>query len=671
MSMTSLPGLRLSLLAGLIGLLVCSATATDWQSIGPNGGDARSLAYDPRNPDRIFMGTMAGKLFLSSDGGAHWSQFARLGGDDYVLDNVAINPVDPNVMYVAAWALVNNDGDLFRSSDGGKTWQTLPGIHGKSLRAMALAPSDPKIIVVGALDGVYESQDGGDSWAQISPPHHAEIKNVQSVAIDPKNPAIIYAGTWHLPWKTSDGGKTWESIKKGIIDDSDVFSIIIDPTNPSNMYASACSGIYRSESAGLLFHKIQGMPFSARRTRMIRMDPANSDIVYAGTTEGLWKTVNGGKEFVRMTPPNVVVNAILVDPRNPQRVLLATDRGGVLLSENGGQSFTSSNAGFSQRQVASLIVDRNDSNTLYAGLINDKEFGGVFVSHDAGAHWQQMSSGLEERDVFALRQTEGGTLVAGTNRGIFAWGSEEYRWLPINTILTEKKEPVHTASHLKRAAFRTIVARSEFESRVTDVDVSGPVWYAATPKGLFSSTDEGKVWHGGPVAGQSDFLAVQVRKQTIAAASHSGVAISLDSGATWFAANLPAYITDIFGLTLGPENTIWLASRQGVFRSGDNGDSWEHVLSGLPAMNVTSIAYDQETRRLFATALTSSAIYISNDAGYHWARNDAHMPLRGAVSQHGRLFVTTSYDGILAEGEEGQHGTITSSIAAPASTARQ
>src|ERR1051326_2944966 len=121
------------------------------------------------------------------------------------------------------------------------------------------------------------------SWDLISPPHHAEIKNLQSVAIDPKNPDVIYVGTWHLPWKTADGGKTWESIKKGVIDDSDVFSIIVDPVNPANVYASACSGIYKSEDFAGLFHKVQGMPFSARRTRVLRMDPTNPSVVYAGT----------------------------------------------------------------------------------------------------------------------------------------------------------------------------------------------------------------------------------------------------------------------------------------------------------------------------------------------------------------------------------------------------
>src|SRR5207244_9976923 len=104
------------------------------------------------------------------------------------------------------------------------------------------------------------------------------------------------------------------------------------------------------------------------------------------------------KTFKRMTSPSVVVNAVMVDPRKTSRVILATDRAGVLVSDDGGDSFSASNQGFSHRQVASLLVDRSDSSTLYAGLLNDKEHGGVYISRDAGADWQHMSGGVEGRE---------------------------------------------------------------------------------------------------------------------------------------------------------------------------------------------------------------------------------------------------------------------------------
>jgi photosystem II stability/assembly factor-like uncharacterized protein len=148
-------------------------------------------------------------------------------------------------------------------------------------------------------------------------------------------------------------------------------------------------------------------------------DPEDREVVYAGTTEGLYKTVNGGRNFRRMTEADVVVNDVYVDPRDSKHVLLATDRGGVLASQDAGETFTGSNAGVSERKVSALLVDRDDSSRMYAGVVNDKNFGGVFKSTDGGASWQQVQQGLDGLDVFALSETKDGTVVAGTSHGIF------------------------------------------------------------------------------------------------------------------------------------------------------------------------------------------------------------------------------------------------------------
>src|SRR5256885_184587 len=174
-----------------------AASAQVPSSLGPHGGDVRRLAYAPDNPNRVFLGTSAGRMYVSNDGGASWELFAHLGaGFDFVLDNILINPREPKTMYVAAWSIEQNTGELFRTTDGGRNWTPLKGMRGKSVRSLAMATSDTKVLVAGALDGVFRSNDAGDSWTLISPPNHADIKNIQSVAIDPKSTQTIYAGTW-------------------------------------------------------------------------------------------------------------------------------------------------------------------------------------------------------------------------------------------------------------------------------------------------------------------------------------------------------------------------------------------------------------------------------------------------------------------------------------------
>ena len=227
----------------------------------------------------------------------------------------------------------------------------------------------------------FRSLSAGRSWERISPPYHQEIRNIESLALDPNDPQVIYAGTWHLPWKTTDGGRIWRSIKTGIIDDSDIFSIMVDWSNHRRVFASACSGIYRTDSAGAAWRKIQGIPYSARRTRVLRQDPGNPAVLYPGTTEGLWKTESGGRGWQRMTSSRLAINDILVDPRDPAHLLLGTERAGVLESFDSAKTFRASNQGFSHRRVSAAAFDPA-SGRLYAAVVHDRQYGGVFFSED-------------------------------------------------------------------------------------------------------------------------------------------------------------------------------------------------------------------------------------------------------------------------------------------------
>ena len=635
-----------ALLFVLLALCCASAAwAGQWTALGPDGGDVRSLAYDPQNPDHIFLGTSTGTLFSSTDGGKSWARFAHLGsGDDYVIDHLAIDPQSPNKMYAAAWSVETQQaGDVFHSEDAGKTWEILPTMHGKSIRALAISASDSKTLVAGAVDGVFRSTDSGKNWQKISA-GNSEIHSIESIAVDPKNPDVIYAGTWHLAWKTDDGGANWHHISKGMIEDSDVFSIIVDSTNPSVVFASACSGIYKSQSAGESFQKIQGIPFSARRTRVLKQDPTNPAIVYAGTTEGLWKTIDAGKTWSRATDSDVVVNDVMVDPRNSMRVMLATDRAGVLASSDGAHSFLTTNHGYTHRYVTSILADKNDPNTMFVSVVNDRELGGVFVSHDAGQHWIQNSKGLDGRDVFTLKQTSNGELVAGTNRGMFVLARHSTEWSPINDIV-ERASSRRTKSEV----------HSILTARVSDVEITPTSWMAATSAGLFTSSNQGKSWTGGAVMGKQDFVSVRADGNLIAVATRSDVLVSKDGGSTWQDSSLSASISSIRGLTIS-DGQIMFASREGAFRSPNGGAGWEHMQNGLPDKNISSISYDQNNQRLLATSTETGVVFESQDNGRTWTRGpDTGFPLRNISVVQGRLMAATPFDGVVMQPENEDH----------------
>jgi photosystem II stability/assembly factor-like uncharacterized protein len=623
--MLSVSKLRLVVAFFFVGWLAVTASATDLRVVGPEGGDVRRLAAAPDNPDRIFLGTSSGRLYVSEDRGQSWSVLAHLGdGFDYVLDNIEIDPSNSKVMYVAGWSIEGKTGEVFKSRDGGRSWSSLSSIKGKSVRALSIAPSNSKVLVAGALDGVFRSNDGGDSWKLISPPEHKDIRNIESVAIDPKDPNVVYAGTWHLAWKTNDGGQNWHQINRGMIDDSDVFSIIVDPKQPNVVFASACSGIYKSQTAGELFHKVPGIPFSSRRTRVLKQDPNNSNIVYAGTTEGLWRTTDLGQTWKRVSAANVIVNDVLLSTSDANLVMLATDRIGVLVSKDGTRSFSPSNNGYSHRQVATVAVDNKNSNRLYAGTLNDREFGGVFVSDDGGSRWQQMSAGLGGHDVFQVRQDDQGNLFAATNGGLFRYNQKSKLWMKI------------------------VPARMDQKLRVADVDLSGNVWYIATSEGLYSSKNRGASWTPVASAGKQPFISVHTQSSVTAAAGYSKIYVS-SNGNSWQQLHVPL-VSYISGMTLDANGFVWLNSPQGVFRQVSDG--WEKARE-LPEEKIASLDFDRKSNSVIAITKNANRVLVSHDGRKWRSVFNSGVPIRTVALSNDRVFAGTTFDGVVSDSGRG------------------
>jgi photosystem II stability/assembly factor-like uncharacterized protein len=651
--------LRVAALAAFLsGCSCCTAFAavSPWNPAGPDGGDARRFAFSAQDPNRIYVGTTDSWIYVSSDGGSSWSRLAHLGQqDNLVVDSLVVDRADPRTLYAGVWVMDHPDGGIYISHDAGHTWTEAPEMQGQSVRSLTEARSNPHILVAGTLRGVYRTVDRGQHWSEISPPGSTEIHEVESLAIDPYDAGTIYAGTWHLPWRTQDGGAHWSNIKQGVIDDSDVFSMIVDPSRPSVVFLSACSGIYRSDNYGGDFRKVQGIPATARRTRSLRMDPANRNTVYAGTTEGLYKTEDGGDHWTRTTGADVIVNDVYIDPRNPKHVLLATDRSGILASEDGGSGFEASNTGFSQRQVSALLADNR---TLYAGVINDKSYGGVFSSSDEGRTWKQQSDGLHGRDVFVLARGGDGTVLAGTGDGIFRLEGDT--WIAANALAGADPAVPAKAAHTRRARSRhraepKPAAPGEIHGRVTALAASDDAWYAATAHGVFRSGDRGEQWAQVLAPHDADsffrngeYLALAVSGKTVFAGRREGIMVSEDAGATWRAIPLPQGLTALATLTLAPDGSLWAGGREGVFDSKNGGQSWT-PLRRLPIVAVTSIAWSSALDRLIVTSGEGTVIYAVDPRDGNWRWWNTGWTVRAVASVNGRLAAASLYSGVVMQ----------------------
>jgi photosystem II stability/assembly factor-like uncharacterized protein len=577
--------------------------AEAWIPSGPPGGDVRSLAADPRDPRVLYLGTADGVLYRSADAGQSWQRlspgFPKRGVS---LDDLEVDP--DGVVYVAYWEVTGQGGGVARSADGGRTFKVLEGIEGEGVRAFAIAPSDPRVLVAGTLSGVFRSTDAGESWQPISPAGHPEIRNLDSVAIDPATPDVVYVGTWHLPWKTSDGGRTWSPIHEGMVNDSDVMTLNVDVRDRRLVYATACTGIYRSGDSGLRWSKIRGIPSSSRRTRAFAQDAARPGTFYAGTTEGLWVSEDETASWRLLTSSRLVINAVVVLPGGV--VLLGCDGAGVLRSTDRGRTWAAANEGFSARFVSRVIFDRGRRQVL-AGILGDREHGGVFAAATPGGPWAPLGPGLEGREVLALTAASD-QVLAGTDDGVFLSGGRGESW----------------------RRFEIKVDGTDAHPRVTDLLVvdgpagPGSVILAASAKGLLRSTDRGGLWESRRLGLASAVLALAVAPgspATVAAATSLGLFTSADAGESWTPrGGTPDSCIHSLAFLPGGDRVLFVATPRGLFRSPDQGETWAPRGGGLPLSDITGLALHPDGRVLYVSDFARGGVYRSEDAGDSWVR---------------------------------------------------
>ena len=433
-----------------------SGYSSTWQATGPPGGDVRDLVVDPNNADRLYFGTLDGQIYTSADGGKNWVLLYNFNRPKLFVDHILVDPRDSRVLYAAAHRH-KEPGGFFKSTDGGRKWKESSELKNEALHSMTQSKSDPNVLIVGTFNGIFRSDDAGESWEQLPTQTTAGLVHVESLAMDPRTPDIIYAGTWYLPYKTIDGGKTWKSIKNGIIDDSDIFAIDIDPRDPNHLIASACSGIYETKNAGESWRKVQGIPSQSRRTRAILQHPSVPGVVFAGTTEGFWRSERGGDadSWMVTTSRQMEINSITVHPSRPETIYIGTNNYGVMISNDSGKTFTPTNGGYSGRFANSIVADWEMPNRIYAATINTATGGGfLFTSNDNGQTWRPSMRNMPARLItYSILQDlrDANIIYLGTNLGIYRSVDRGASWAPIWAGNSVPEKKTRAGSKKKRA----------------------------------------------------------------------------------------------------------------------------------------------------------------------------------------------------------------------------
>jgi photosystem II stability/assembly factor-like uncharacterized protein len=589
-----------------------TAKFTSWQSLGPSGGDIRTVAIDPKNKSNIYVSTLDSQVYGSRDAGRTWRLLATFSRPQIILDDIIIDSRDSRVIYVSGHRH-KEPGGFFKSSDSGLNWKEAKELRNEAVQALAQSPSNPNILLAGTVNGVFRSTDSGDSWQKIASAT-LPLDN-DSIAIDPKDANTVYVGTWWRAYKTTDGGANWRLIKNGMIDDSDVFAIDIDPRDPNHIYASACSGIYESFNKGEKWGKAQGIPSASRRTRAIKFHPTLAGTVLAGTTEGFWMTSGVGWSLT--TSKALEINSIAVHPDEPNKIYIATNNYGLMVSSDGGRNFAQSNGNFTSRMMLSIVSDVERPNRLYATTNNTAGGGGfVFTSDDGGQSWNPSMRNLVANNdvpITLLQDKVNPNLIyLGSNSGIFRSIDRGASWTKIAPKPAPKGKVTYKKVGKKMVAVKPppadpkkISALGERINALAYTDDGRNGIYAATESGLYRTYNIDTGWE-------------RVWQQSVPNPANPKMSVT----------------ERVFVITVSPAdpNQLWMGtSRSGLLRSNDGGATWATVLD-VPAVAPISAIDIPAGRPDYIYVGTTQTLYLSRDGGQKWSRRGGNLPLGNFAS---------------------------------------
>jgi photosystem II stability/assembly factor-like uncharacterized protein len=567
--------------------LLSANLSAAWLATGPFGGDADIVRAIPKTRGHIIAAARNGLIFSSVNGGASWINLPFPAQFSGVLHALEIDPKLNGPWYAGVESDMSRVSGVYKSTDAGLTWHLLAGTEGIGVWSLALWPGDSSVIAAGTSTGIFISNDAGASWKRISPVNDTELRPVVSLAFHPTDSKMLYAGTTHLPWRTTDGGVTWESIHTGMLDDSDVFSIQVDAHRPEHVMASACSGVYNSIDGAGHWTKLD-TPKGAFRTHFVALDPRHDGVIFAGTTDGLLKSDSGGHAWRKIT--SYSVKSLAFDSMVDGRVFFASATGGLLLSNDEGNTVREVNVGFTNRNFTMLT---GMGTALYSSSVYEEGTGGVYRTDNLAMRWVRAGSPAGDEMVqMAVAPDDQARLYASGYHGLFESRDGGQTW-------ATRKGP------REGLAVGALMPLAE----------GGLL--AGTASGLFRSAD-GMNWTS--VATDSIQALQRSPGNMVTALTATGAMISSDAGASWRTCGQAGVKGAWYGVAFDPTvaNRVALAATQdGLFRSTDGCRTWSQIHSGLDQETVSLVLF-HPTHAGQAFVAQGGRIFVSTDGGQRW-----------------------------------------------------
>jgi photosystem II stability/assembly factor-like uncharacterized protein len=670
-----------------------------WRHIGPHrGGRATAVAGHRRQPGTFYMGSTGGGVWKTTDFGQSWANISDGFFETASIGAIEVAESNPDVIYAATGSAAIRSNvirglGVYKSTDAGKTWMHVGLRDVGAIGAVRVHPANPDLVYVAAVGqvfvdgparGVFRSRDGGKTWEKVL--FINDRTGVFSLVFDPSNPDRMYAAAWRgqrKPWTiisggpateggiytSTDAGSTWTRTSEGLPTDLlGKIDIDVSRANPKRLYAIVeavgdKAGLYRSDDAGATWAQVSAQSSLIARPfyyTYVDADPKNPDVVWVNNL-ALWKSADGGKTFASVPTPHGDNHGMWINPDDADLMVQSND-GGVNVSRDGARTWTTQ---FNQptAELYQVDVDHQYPYRVYGAQQDNTT---VIVPSNAPNSWSPddtlqfwtQGAGCETGPV--KPRPDNPQIVYGVCKGEFsrlnlATGQEQHYWVyPQNRYghasrdiryRFQRTSPFEISPHDPKVIYHTshVVHRTRDEGRT---------WEVISPD-LTANLPEGQGISGEPITrditGEEVYATIYAFEESPiergvlwSGANDGPVYVSRDDGKTWSNVtprDLPpggrvqqidpsphrrgsAYIA-YYRYLLGD----WAPY---VYRTDDYGRTWTRLTdgrNGIPAETPVRVVREDPDRAGLLYAGTEFGMYLSWDNGAQWQRWQLDLPV--------------------------------------------
>lgn len=661
-----------------------------YRCIGPfRGGRSAAVTGLRKERNTFYMGATGGGVWKTIDGGNNWKNISDkyFGGS---IGAVAVSESDNDVIYVGEGeetirGNVSEGFGMWKTTDGGRTWSNIGLKDTRHITRIRIHPKNSDVVYVSALGhlfgsnderGVYRTKDGGKTWQRIL--FVNDKVGAIDLTMDPSNPNTLYASMWNVKrtpyslesggpgsaiYKSVDGGDTWKDIShnEGLPTDTlGVIMISISPVNPDRiwlMVEAKEGGLFKSDDGGETFTRANDERKIRQRAwyfSRVYADTKDQNVVYVLNVE-LHKSTDGGKTFKTINTPHGDHHDFWIDPDDSKRMIVGDD-GGAQISFDGGDNWSTY---FNQptMQFYRIATDNHFPYRIYGAQQDNSS---IRIAHRTGSNsiyqsdWENTAGG--ESGYHAVDPTNDDIVYGGNYGGYLE--RLDHKTGESRNVSVWPDSPIGWGAD-------TLKYRFQWNFPIF-FSPSNPKKLYAAGNVLFSTTDEGLSWtavspdltrndkttqraSGGMIT--KDNTGVEYYATIFAAAespyekdllwcgSDDGlIHVSRDGGKNWNDVTpqaIPKWIMinvvepDPFnkgGLYVAATNYKNDDYAPYLFHTTDYGKNWTKIVNGIDKMHFTRTIRADRKRKGLLYAGTEYGMYISFDDGANWKLFKQNMP---------------------------------------------